>query len=437
MSTAVRIHRPHPPEEPHPGRAGRLRPGASSPGARPRPSRRPRPKPRSRARPRTGTSRISGRCSGRPSRDRGHRRCCRPTPATTRRRASSSVVDAFTQLIADTEQQQRTMLRLSLAPTPAARNRVVASGPGDRVDHRSPHAVARPDPRRRPGSTRARDPERDRDRGPGLADRHRRPLPRRRDRAHALVGPGPVPGDRPRDSTDDQGRPVRLLQHARGDDELRAVVGGAHHRARLRAPGRRARALVERRHRRDRARRALDLPRPLRRLAAVPRAFDARRLRRARPTPTTRSSSACARSARTTASTPTKRSPAVLRDLRGRGVALAICSNWDWDLHEAIESAGLTGAVDVVVSSAWVGARKPHPRIYDAHARTARHRARGRTVRRRHLDVRCRRPAGRRACTPSTFGAHTSASTTPRPNRICATPTCTTRRTCSRVHDHR
>ncbi len=54
----------------------------------------------------------------------------------------------------------------------------------------------------------------------------------------------------------------------------------------------------------------------------------------------------------------------VLRDLRGRGIALAICSNWDWDLHEAVESAGLTGAVDVVVSSAWVGARKPHPRIY-------------------------------------------------------------------------
>jgi FMN phosphatase YigB (HAD superfamily) len=33
-------------------------------------------------------------------------------------------------------------------------------------------------------------------------------------------------------------------------------------------------------------------------------------------------------------------------------------------LRSAVESAGLTGAVDVVVSSAWVGARKPHPRIY-------------------------------------------------------------------------
>ena len=53
-----------------------------------------------------------------------------------------------------------------------------------------------------------------------------------------------------------------------------------------------------------------------------------------------------------------------LRQLRERGIALAICSNWDWDLHEAVESAGLTGSVDVVVSSAWVGARKAHPRIY-------------------------------------------------------------------------
>jgi len=56
--------------------------------------------------------------------------------------------------------------------------------------------------------------------------------------------------------------------------------------------------------------------------------------------------------------------PELLAALRARGLTLAICSNWDWDLHEAIDAAGLTGAVDVVVSSAWVGARKPHPRIY-------------------------------------------------------------------------
>jgi putative hydrolase of the HAD superfamily len=54
----------------------------------------------------------------------------------------------------------------------------------------------------------------------------------------------------------------------------------------------------------------------------------------------------------------------VLRTLRDRGVALAICSNWDWDLAEAVDEAGITELVDVVVSSAWAGARKPHPRIF-------------------------------------------------------------------------
>jgi putative hydrolase of the HAD superfamily len=56
----------------------------------------------------------------------------------------------------------------------------------------------------------------------------------------------------------------------------------------------------------------------------------------------------------------------VLAALRSRGVTLAICSNWDWDLEEAIAAAGLTGTVDVTVSSAWIGARKPHRRMYDA-----------------------------------------------------------------------
>jgi len=58
--------------------------------------------------------------------------------------------------------------------------------------------------------------------------------------------------------------------------------------------------------------------------------------------------------------------PEVLGALRERGLTLAICSNWDWDLEEAIDAAGLSGMVDVVVSSAWVGARKPHRRMYDA-----------------------------------------------------------------------
>jgi putative hydrolase of the HAD superfamily len=56
--------------------------------------------------------------------------------------------------------------------------------------------------------------------------------------------------------------------------------------------------------------------------------------------------------------------PDVLRELRERGLTLAICSNWDWDLEPAIAETGLDGWFDALVSSAWAGARKPHPRIY-------------------------------------------------------------------------
>ncbi|HEU5301514.1 MAG TPA: HAD family hydrolase [Acidimicrobiia bacterium] len=55
----------------------------------------------------------------------------------------------------------------------------------------------------------------------------------------------------------------------------------------------------------------------------------------------------------------------VLAAAKARGVLLAICSNWDWDLAEAVDEAGLTDSVDVVISSAWAGARKPHPRIFE------------------------------------------------------------------------
>jgi putative hydrolase of the HAD superfamily len=53
-----------------------------------------------------------------------------------------------------------------------------------------------------------------------------------------------------------------------------------------------------------------------------------------------------------------------LAELRRAGATLAVCSNWDWDLEPAVEEAGLAGAVDVLVSSAWAGARKPHARIF-------------------------------------------------------------------------
>ena len=58
--------------------------------------------------------------------------------------------------------------------------------------------------------------------------------------------------------------------------------------------------------------------------------------------------------------------PAVLAELRARGLPIVVCSNWDWDLREAVAESNLTDAVDAMVSSAWVGARKPHPRIFAA-----------------------------------------------------------------------
>ena len=58
--------------------------------------------------------------------------------------------------------------------------------------------------------------------------------------------------------------------------------------------------------------------------------------------------------------------PEVLATLRARGLRIVVCSNWDWDLREAVDESGLTDAVDAQVSSAWVGARKPHSRIFAA-----------------------------------------------------------------------
>src|SRR5262245_3939333 len=54
----------------------------------------------------------------------------------------------------------------------------------------------------------------------------------------------------------------------------------------------------------------------------------------------------------------------VLATLRTRGLRLAVCSNWDWDLEPAVAEAGLADEFDVLVSSAWAGARKPNPRIF-------------------------------------------------------------------------
>ncbi len=56
----------------------------------------------------------------------------------------------------------------------------------------------------------------------------------------------------------------------------------------------------------------------------------------------------------------------VLGELRARGLRLAVCSNWDWDLDTHLAACGVADLVDARVSSAWVGARKPHRRVFEA-----------------------------------------------------------------------
>lgn len=62
---------------------------------------------------------------------------------------------------------------------------------------------------------------------------------------------------------------------------------------------------------------------------------------------------------------PFPETPAVLTTLRDRGIGVVVCSNWDWDLDLALDAADILELVDVAVTSAQAGARKPHRRIFD------------------------------------------------------------------------
>jgi putative hydrolase of the HAD superfamily len=55
-----------------------------------------------------------------------------------------------------------------------------------------------------------------------------------------------------------------------------------------------------------------------------------------------------------------------LARLRRAGFAIALCSNWGWDLTADLAGTGLAGYIDVSVTSAQAGYRKPHMRIYQA-----------------------------------------------------------------------
>jgi putative hydrolase of the HAD superfamily len=53
-----------------------------------------------------------------------------------------------------------------------------------------------------------------------------------------------------------------------------------------------------------------------------------------------------------------------LTELRARGLRLVVASNWDCSLPRVLREAGLEELVDGVVTSAWVGAAKPDPRLF-------------------------------------------------------------------------
>jgi putative hydrolase of the HAD superfamily len=55
-----------------------------------------------------------------------------------------------------------------------------------------------------------------------------------------------------------------------------------------------------------------------------------------------------------------------LAELKNAGFTIAVCSNWGWDLAADLARTGLAGHIDLFVTSAQAGYRKPHSRIYQA-----------------------------------------------------------------------
>ena len=61
---------------------------------------------------------------------------------------------------------------------------------------------------------------------------------------------------------------------------------------------------------------------------------------------------------------PYPEAAATLSALRQAGLAIGVCSNWGWELNAFLDEVGLLSLVDVGITSARAGARKPHPGIY-------------------------------------------------------------------------
>jgi putative hydrolase of the HAD superfamily len=56
----------------------------------------------------------------------------------------------------------------------------------------------------------------------------------------------------------------------------------------------------------------------------------------------------------------------VLEELRRRGLIIGVCSNWGWDLEAALHATGVGALIDVAVTSARIGYRKPHGAMYES-----------------------------------------------------------------------
>ena len=189
------------------------------------------------------------------------------------------------------------------------------------------------------------------------------------------------------------GRGPRLLRHP----------GAGHRLGRSRRDPRPARLhpprpppgdVVERRHRRHRARRAVAQPRPLPGLAAGAAAGDAPRGRRPPRRARRRSSTTSRRAGRPGCSRPTTRCPAcstTLREPRPRPRRSAPTGTGTSSPRSP--RPGWPGASTRLVSSAWAGARKPHPRIYRYLLEQAGLDPARRAVRRRHVGPRRGGPA--------------------------------------------
>ena len=62
---------------------------------------------------------------------------------------------------------------------------------------------------------------------------------------------------------------------------------------------------------------------------------------------------------------------ATLSRVRAAGYGLSVVSNFSWALPEIVHGLGLSPHVGAVITSARVGYRKPHPRIFEAALETA------------------------------------------------------------------